>query len=157
METDRHVPIEEMEVFRRYVWVADRVWNIVNAWSPLAQDTVGKQLIRVCDSVGANLAEGDGRMSCADGLQFFVIARASAREGRYWLQRAVARGLLDRAEGEALIGELVGATQLLNRLITYRRQRGRWDQVAEVESTYRIESDPFTADPLLDGPRFPNT
>ena len=125
METGRHIPIEEMEMFRRYVAVADWAWDQIGKWPLLAQETVGKQLVRACDSVGANLVEGDGRMSCADGLHFLVIARASAREGRYWLQRAIARRLLDQGEGQAKIAELTGATQLLNRLIAYRRERGK--------------------------------
>src|SRR5687768_8070777 len=108
-QDQHHVPIEEMEVFRRYVEVADWVWDRVSQWPVLAQDTVGKQLIRACDSIGANLVEGDGRMASADGLHFMVIARASAREARYWLQRAMSRGLLTHGEGEERIAALISA------------------------------------------------
>jgi four helix bundle protein len=82
VEQKAHLPIEEMEVFRRYLEIADWVWNLVGEWPPLALDTVGKQILRAVDSVGANLVEGDGRHSQADALHFFVIARASARETR---------------------------------------------------------------------------
>ena len=34
-------------------------WSI--EWVPLARDTVGKQLIRAADSIGANIAEGVGQ------------------------------------------------------------------------------------------------
>ena len=93
--TTGHVPVEEMELFRRFVTIPDWVWDTVAKWPRLAQDTVGKQLIRAIDNVGANLVEGDGRFSGLDSIHFFVISRASAREARYWLERAIHRKLID--------------------------------------------------------------
>src|SRR5262245_14035731 len=116
MSQEKHTPIEDMEVFLRYEEIADWAWDIVKKWPPLAVDTVGKQLIRAVDSIGANLVEGDGRYSKADGLHFFIIARASARETRYWIRRATRRGLVTPTEGENKIAALASATQLLNRL-----------------------------------------
>jgi four helix bundle protein len=151
MTRARHTPIEEMEVFRRYVSVADWVWDEVVKWAPLAADTVGKQLVRAMDSVGANLVEGDGRHGSQDALRFFIVARASAREARYWLNRAMVRSLIGEREGKAKIAEIVGATQLLNRLIAYRRGIVQADRVREEsELTYLVDSqlllseDPFT-------------
>src|SRR5438105_2918038 len=100
MEQKEHVPIEQMEFFRIYVAVADWTWAAVGHWSPFARDTVGKQLVRAIDSVGANLVEGDGRYSDAEAVHFFYIARASARESKYWFQRAVTRGLIAADEGK---------------------------------------------------------
>lgn len=137
-----HTPMEDLEVFRRYVEVADWVWDTVERWPRLAQDTVGSQLIRACDSVGANLVEGDGRATDPDSLRFFVIARASARESRYWLNRAIKRRLIPPADGEARIAELVSATQLLNKLIGYRRASS--GRVREPEAEY------YVADPLVE-------
>ena len=46
-------------------------------WVPLARDTVGKQLIRAADSIGANLAEGVGTR---------IISRQSpVRSSRAWI------------------------------------------------------------------------
>src|SRR6058998_1107429 len=121
MEPEPHIPIEEMDVFHRYVGVADWVWETVAHWPVLAQDTVGKQLIRAIDSVGANLVEGDGRHGDKESIHFFVIARASAREARYWLTRAVTRRIISREDAETRLSDLTAATQMLNRLIAYRR------------------------------------
>jgi four helix bundle protein len=140
---DGHTPMERMEVFLRYVEVADWAWNIVQNWPPLARDTVGKQLVRAADSVGANLVEGDARYTSADGLHFLIIARASARETRYWLQRAIKRGIIPQAEGDARIVLLTSATQLLNRLITYRRQNKTF-KLKEDTSRYDSDYDPFS-------------
>jgi four helix bundle protein len=114
---------------------------------PFARDTVGKQLVRATDSVGANLVEGDGRFSSADALHFFIIARLSAREARYWLKRAVGRRLIAEEEGEVQIEKLASATQLLNKLISFRRTRQKSDRVREPPAEYKpTNSDPFVGD-----------
>jgi four helix bundle protein len=144
MEPEPHVPIEQMDVFRRYVEVADWVWGKVEQWRPLARDTVGVQLVRAIDSVGANLVEGDGRHTANDALHFFVIARASAREARYWLTRAITRRLITTEEGETQLLALTSATQMLNRLIAYRRTQAMADRVREPGALYDLAlSDPF--------------
>jgi four helix bundle protein len=142
-----YLPIEQMEVFRRYVEIADWVWATVGQWQPLPRDTVGKQLVRAIDSVGANLVEGDGRRSDIDAAHFFVIARASAREARYWLERAVSRGLIPPEQGRLQMDALSGATQVLNRLISYRRGTARKDRIAEAPTIYDpTRSEPFAVE-----------
>jgi len=128
------VPMEELPVFLEFVAFADWAWERVSSWEALARDTVGKQLVRAADSVGANLVEGDGRFSKADGLHFFVIARASAREARYWLERARRRGLLNAAESEEWNVVLSQAVRQLNALIAYRR--AQQNQVREPVELY---------------------
>lgn len=49
--------------------LADQIWDIVLSWNHLATDTVGKQIIRSADSIGANIAEGSGRYNFQDNLQ----------------------------------------------------------------------------------------
>ncbi|MDQ2769911.1 MAG: four helix bundle protein [Bacteroidota bacterium] len=113
--------MEELAVFARFEAVAERVWAAVQAWRTLAQDTVGKQIIRSADSIGANLVEGDGRYSKADALHFFVIARGSARETALWVKRAKSRQLLTVAEATEISLLLDEGMRMLNNLITYRR------------------------------------
>jgi four helix bundle protein len=136
-----HVPIEDMELFAIYVEIADWVWITVGKWPPLAADTVGKQLIRASDSIGANLVEGDGRYGNADAIHFFVIARASARESRYWLRRAMVRHLVPAAECEARIEQLGDATRRLNQLITYRRRHQAESRIRESFTDYATAAD----------------
>ena len=131
-----HVPMEQLEVYRRYVDIADGVWSAVSSWPALARDTMGKQLICAIDSVGANLVEGDGRQGTADAVHFFVIARASVREARYWLDRAVARSVIPADDGASKIKAIEAATQLLNNLISYRRRQANGNTVREDGSSY---------------------
>ena len=67
-------------------------------WNHLAQDTVGRQLIRSADSIGANIAEGTGRGSFAENRRFAKIARGSLFEVKHWLRRAYRRKLLSKSE-----------------------------------------------------------
>ena len=79
MQTPSYLPIEDMECFRLYVETADWVWDTVEGWKPLAQNTVGSQLIRACDSVGANLVEGDGRSTDPDATSTSNITGTTTR------------------------------------------------------------------------------
>jgi four helix bundle protein len=49
---------EKLQVYKLSEKLADRIWRIVIRWDFFAKDTVGKQLIRAADSIGANFAEG---------------------------------------------------------------------------------------------------
>lgn len=70
---------ENLEVYRLAEGIADEVWVIVSKWGNLAKDTVGKQLIRAADSIGANIAEGSGRFHYKDNCRFVRISRHEGR------------------------------------------------------------------------------
>jgi hypothetical protein len=38
--------LEDLDVYNLSIEIADEIWNIVINWSFLAQETVGKQIIR---------------------------------------------------------------------------------------------------------------
>jgi four helix bundle protein len=100
---------ENLRVYRLAEAIADLVWDMVIKWDWLAKDTVGKQLIKSADSIGANIAEGTGRGSFADNRRFARISRGSLFELKHWLRRAYMRSLLtDREVGslQKLIQEL---------------------------------------------------
>ena len=86
---------ENLEVYQVSEKIADEVWRIVGTWDSLARDTVGKQLVRAADSIGANIAEGEGRGSFKDNQRFVRIARGSLNETKHWLRRAYHRKLLN--------------------------------------------------------------
>lgn len=131
-----HQPIEQLDVFALYEEVSAWVWKKVKSWDSFARNTIGDQLVRSIDSVNANLVEGDGRYSTSDSLRFFVIARASARESRLWIQRAVLRELIEESEGKNYLDKLERATRLLNLLIDYRRKSKSDGLVREETAPY---------------------
>jgi four helix bundle protein len=71
---------ENLRVYQLAEEIADVTWEVVTRWNPLAQDTIGKQMINSADSIGANIAEGTGRGSFADNRRFARIARGSLFE-----------------------------------------------------------------------------
>jgi four helix bundle protein len=100
---------EKLQVYQLSEKLADNVWNIVVAWDSFAKDTVGKQIVRAADSIGANIAEGSGRGSLQDNRRFVRIARGSLYETIHWLRRSYLRKLLSPTEVKklrALIEEL---------------------------------------------------
>jgi four helix bundle protein len=66
---------ESLKVYQLAEGLADQIWSVVIRWSPLAKDTIGKQMIRAADSIGANIAEGYGRGTFAENRRFVRIAR----------------------------------------------------------------------------------
>jgi four helix bundle protein len=93
---------ESLRVYQLSETLADQVWVIVVHWNLLARDTVGKQLIRAADSIGANIAEGSGRGTFIDNRRFVRIARGSLNETQHWLRRAYKRDLLKEKEVRGL-------------------------------------------------------
>ena len=93
---------ENLRIYNLSEVLADEVWSNVLKWNTLAQDTIGKQLVRAADSVGANIAEGVGRGTFKDNRCFARNARGSLNETKHWLRPAFRRRLLDKATVDKL-------------------------------------------------------
>ncbi len=93
---------ESLRIYQLAENLADQVWLIVVKWNVFARDTVGKQLVKAADSVGANIAEGSGRGAFLDNRRFVRIARGSLNETQHWLRRAYKRRLLTDKETRSL-------------------------------------------------------
>jgi|SRR5687768_2640170 len=85
---------ENLRIYQLAENLADNVWDIVEGWNPFARDTVGKQVVRSADGIGANIAEGVGRWGIQDQKRFIYIARGCVNETKHWLRRAYKRRLL---------------------------------------------------------------
>jgi four helix bundle protein len=63
----------------------------------------------MADSIGANIAEGEGRYNFQDNRRFIKIARGSLYETINWLRRAYVRNLLTNEQ-------IVRLNQIINEL-----------------------------------------
>lgn len=115
--------LEELRVLQTVEGLADGLWKHVVRWEAFQRDTVGQQLTRAADSIGANIAEAFGRFHYGEKLRFLYIARGSLFETKYWLNRALARQLLPAAEVEAYAGQLSEVGRQLNAFANNLKQQ----------------------------------
>jgi len=114
---------EKLQVYQLSEKIADSIWNIVIAWDSFAKDTVGKQIVRSADSIGANIAEGSGRGSHQDNRRFVRMARGSLYETIHWLRRSYVRKLLSQSEVKKLRVLIEELTPKLNAFLRSVDQR----------------------------------
>lgn len=112
---------EDLEVYRLAEEVGDRVWDLVLGWDNFAKYSMGSQMTRSADSIGANIAEGFGRFHFAENKQFNRIARGSLYETRHWIRRANKRNMISKEKLDLLNGLL---NELSPRLNAYIRSIG---------------------------------
>ncbi len=93
---------ENLRVYQMSEDLADQIWNISLSWNNFAKDTIGKQIVRSADSIGANIAEGEGRGSFRDNRRFIKIVRGSLPETQHQLRRTFKRNLLTKEQTEKL-------------------------------------------------------
>lgn len=103
--------MDNLEVYRLAMDLGEKVWNTVPAWNKYEKNTVGIQLIRSVDSIGANISEGMGRYHFNDQRRFYYIARGSLFESKTWLTKAFNRKLIS----EKKFNELVFIFEILHK------------------------------------------
>lgn len=123
---------ERLEIYQLSEKVADQIWDIVNSGPRLAQRTIGEQVIRSADSIGANISEGSGRGTATDNRRFLRMARGSLYETRHWLRRAHKRQLLNDSQTNSLSLLITELTPKLNAYIgrtndTVKKERKELD------------------------------
>ena len=96
------IRFEELRVFQLAEELGDLVWETVIYWDYFAKETVGKQLVKAADSIGANIAEGAGRGTIKENQRFVRISRGSLNETEFWLRRVLKRYLIQKDQLERL-------------------------------------------------------
>ncbi len=111
--------LEELDVYNLSMELAEDIWNIAVNWNFLAQDTVGKQIIRSSDSIGANIAEGYGRYFYKENRQFCFYARGSILETKTWLKKSENRKLITLEQYSILFSKLEAIHLKLNAYLKF--------------------------------------
>jgi four helix bundle protein len=107
----------DLAVYRRSAGFGDALYRCTASWDSFARWTVGVQLVRSADSIGANIAESRGRRSDLDQRRFLIVARGSALELEHWIERAKQRGLLLPTTADIEVKEI---GRMLNGLVRAR-------------------------------------
>jgi four helix bundle protein len=98
--------VEDLEIYQLSMSTAEEIWEAISGWNKFDKDTIGKQLIRAVDSIGANIAEGFGRYHYQENKHFCYYARGSLFETKTWLQKALNRDLIKENQKNKIIEEL---------------------------------------------------
>ena len=105
---------EHLHIYRLSEKLAEQIWKIVVRWDFLAMNTVGIQIVKSADSIGANIAEGSGRGTDPKFRRFLRVARGSLYETQHWLRRAFKRRLLSEKQVNDLVPIISELTPKLN-------------------------------------------
>jgi four helix bundle protein len=105
---------DDLRILKAAEDIADSIWKAVTRWDEFARDTLGKQLARAADSIGANIAEAYGRHHYGEKLQFLYYARGSLFETKFWLNRARARELMTPTSAQDFVTQLTALARQLN-------------------------------------------
>jgi len=103
-----------LHIYKLSEKLADQIWWIVVRWDFLAKNTVGIQIVKAADSIGANIAEGSGRGTDPELRRFLRVARGSLYETQHWLRRAYKRRLLSDKQVNDLVPIINELTPRLN-------------------------------------------
>jgi four helix bundle protein len=93
----------------------------LSEWSPFAQDTAGKQLIRAGDSIGANSAESYGRYHFGEKINHLYYSRGSLYKAKFLARRALKQKLVDQPIFDEMIGDLSKLAPMLNSYIKNKK------------------------------------
>lgn len=97
--------------------LSNYVWDIVITWDYFSKDTIGKQFVRAVDSVSSNIAEGFGRFSKKNKIQFYRYSFASVKESLDWNEKARIRKLLTEEQYIHIFGHLNQLPREINSFI----------------------------------------
>jgi four helix bundle protein len=97
---------EDLRVFKLAEKLCDDIWGIAISWKHFEKNTIGMQLVKAADRIGANVAEGAGRGMPKDNKRFIRISRGSLNETKYWLRRAMRRKLINEKQS-AFLWEMI--------------------------------------------------
>jgi len=113
----------DLEVWQRAHRVVLDVYRLTNPFPRSEQFGVVSQLRRAAFSIPANIAEGFGRRSTKELLQFVAVANGSLEELRYFLLLSRDLRYLSPMEHEKMEGDLKAVAQMLEGLAKSLRRR----------------------------------
>jgi len=108
---------EDLKVLQAAERLSDEIWELVAGWQAFSRDTVGSQIVRASDSVGANIAEAFGRYHYGEKINYLYYARGSLFETKYWLNRCLKRNLMKAEEARKCSEALTAIARQLNSFI----------------------------------------
>ena len=112
-----YISLENLEAYKKSRQLSKEIWIIYERLNWQLKKTIGDQLIRSVDSVGANIAEGYGRYHYLDKIKFYYFSRGSLLETKHWIDLLFERNIIKKERYLLLINIYEQISKLLNGLI----------------------------------------
>ncbi|MDA2936533.1 four helix bundle protein [Patescibacteria group bacterium AH-259-L05] len=119
----KYLQLNDLDAYKISFNLSNYIWDIVLRWDYFAKDTIGKQFARSIDSISSNIAEGFGRYTKKDKINFYRYSYGSIKESLDWNEKAKIRKLLSDEEYSHIFQELQKLPKLINQLIQYTNQK----------------------------------
>ena len=103
----------DLEVWQKSHQVVLDVYRLTNAFPKDERFGIVSQLRRAASSIAANIAEGFGRRSTKELLQFLVFANGFLEETRYFILLSTDLNYLPKVEAERLDMQLSSIAQMM--------------------------------------------
>lgn len=88
--------LKKLPAYQNSFLLSKMIYELAKQWDNFDRHTVGLQIIRSSDSVGANIAEGYGRYFFKDKLRFYYNARGSLLETKDWMAKITDRQIITK-------------------------------------------------------------
>lgn len=123
MEEKKYLQLNDIDAYKIAYNLSNYVWDIVIKWDGFAKNTIGRQFVNAIDSNSANLAEGFGRYSKKDKINFYRYSYGSVKESLDWNEKSKARKLLGEEQYQYIFSELQKLPKYINQLIKFTNDR----------------------------------
>lgn len=118
-----YLQLNDIDCYKRSLFLSKYVWDIVKSWEWFAKQTVGTQFVRAIDSISANIAEGFGRYGKKDKIKFYHYSFGSVKESCDWNEKSKTRSLLSIDQYNYILNELLKLPKEINQLIWYTNKK----------------------------------
>jgi four helix bundle protein len=118
--------LEELQIYKLAVEISDECWPIYKEMHWQDKKIMGDQWIEAVDSIGANIAEANGRYHYLDRNRFYFIARGSLKESIHWTNTLYKREKLTEIQYNSISTKLKTLEIKLNNAIdaTFKQKLG---------------------------------
>ena len=130
----------DLEVYKIALEIGDDIYDVVDKWDYFNKETLGKQFVKVADSIALNIAEGYGRFFYKENKNFNYYSRGSAFECTSCLRKALKRNLITSEENIRLRILFGKYFKLVNAYIKSIGQSTIKDQLQDPEFIYELNN-----------------
>ncbi len=119
----KYLQLNDIGCYKRALRLANFIWGIVIKWEWFARRSVGVQVVTSFDSNSANIAEGFGRYSKKDKINFYRYSFGSVKESLDWNEKMKSRKLVSDEEYKYILAELQELPREINGLIKFTNEK----------------------------------